>query len=100
MILLKKHFPDATKKISLDGLKQYSDEEFNEIYETFRKIKTGEIYQELGLVIDNNIKTFINSIKEQSQSFRSYIIELCRKNFKELNKDGYYKLKFYNLYRG
>jgi hypothetical protein len=71
-------------------------EKFNELYNDFHSIYTGEKYSKFVNNNFHNISAFINSIKEQSQSFRSFILKLCRDTFMELNKDGYYKNKFYN----
>ena len=96
--IIKLYFPNMKSFPTLGSLLQnYPAEKFNDLYNDFHSIYTGEKYSKFVNVNFHNISAFINSIKEQSQSFRSFILKLCRDTFMELNKDGFYKNKFYNL---
>ena len=71
-------------------LLKYNDEKFNDIYNFFYNIYTGNEYRQYILKDNTNIVNFVNSKKEELQSFRSFILKLCINTFIELNKNGTY----------
>ena len=81
-------------------LLSYDDKKFNDIYNFFYNIYSGDEYREFILKDNTNIVNFVNSQKEVSQSFRSFILKLCSDTFIELNKDGKYASVYLNTMNG
>ena len=87
----------STLKNTLLG---YDNKEFNDIYNFFYNIYTGNEYREFILKDNTNIVNFVNSQKEESQSFRSFILKLCIDTFIELNKNGKYVQEYLSTMNG
>ena len=75
-------------------LKSYEPLKLNETYNHFQSIYSGEAYS-LQILKGNDLYEFITSLKQQNESFRSYIIKLCDDTYQKCGKA--YKIKFPNL---
>ena len=89
--------PTCSKKFELSGiikaylgistfvsfkktLNAYDQKVFTEIYNYFKNIYSGDAYTVQISTDGNDLYQFIMSPKQQNESFRSYIIELCNFN--------------------
>ena len=86
---------DDNLRSILTSLSENDIDNFNKIYFDIEDIYTGKSYYPKNLLLKN----FINSIKQQSESFRSFLIDFAIKDFNNKLNLATNKKEFYDTFR-
>ena len=79
----------------LNTLSNNNQDNFDKLYTEMKGINTGEIYK----TKNQNINNFIDSIKQQSDSFRTFLIKFAMEDFNNKIENAKNKEKFCNTFR-
>ena len=95
-----KSFKSKFQQTKLNSGNLLNQTDFTRIYNLFKSIYNGDVYKKL-ILDSNELYTFITSPKQQSMSFRIYIIDLCNKTYNKCYQTYnkiYPRYNYYNEY--